>query len=612
MSGNFDYPPASSSTADSIDAPPPFPTTVSTIVPSLTGDAELPNLPGPLQQLRDVLRSEREQERADREAVELRQTPLPHMSSSESEPERRDRRAMMRGIAAMRAHEQSRRPVPTFQPPSLPRPATQTRMRATPSDRFLQHRQRMQRTNDGRYASSLTTLQQAGARLVEASSELRSLLDDPIRISSPDITAQEYMGEAEVNRRFKRRKLDSDAHSPEFSNVSYGHYGQVEPGLLRMEIVSCDGGNYAADSQGEDRRYRAENVLRDDMSVYSTKSSRCNLVLRQQGQMPFSLKKLVIKAPRTGYTAPVQEGMVFVSMDSDQLLARTTHCQIRYTSNPFRQSITGEGIPHLSQDRTTLVPDGADQHEYLDILRRRPRTSRRVPSRQGARSQEGFRDGVAQSRSALSEPSILDQQAATPHDQDEDDQNEVDETDVNINPTEIDVTAPTPPTFTVTTECTDDEDDSDQETAAERSQRLLFPVWDGSDDDEGEVSSATEETNWNGPETGDWERRLRSEARRRRRDTPSRIEMSMPSNENQRPPTESLSAATDNEILTPHARFFIKRDRSRCSVVFEPAVSGRFILLKLWSPAHGENIDIRAVSAHGFAGTRYFPAVTPR
>jgi hypothetical protein len=66
--------------------------------------------------------------------------------------------------------------------------------------------------------------------------------------------------------------------------------------------------------------------------------------------------------------------------------------------------------------------------------------------------------------------------------------------------------------------------------------------------------------------------------------------------------------------MAPHARFFIERDKSKCTVKFDPPVSGRFILLKMWSPQHtpGGNIDIQSVVAKGFAGPRFFPAVTLR
>jgi hypothetical protein len=85
-----------------------------------------------------------------------------------------------------------------------------------------------------------------------------------------------------------------------FKGFSYGRYGQVEPGKLKMEIVSCDGGIFSEHGGN----YAAENVLKNDSTVYCTKSNRCNLVLRHQGGTAFSLKELIIKAPHSGYTAP--------------------------------------------------------------------------------------------------------------------------------------------------------------------------------------------------------------------------------------------------------------------------------------------------------------------
>lgn len=86
----------------------------------------------------------------------------------------------------------------------------------------------------------------------------------------------------------------------------YGYYGQVEAGQLRMEIVSCDGGRFESRDPTSlaMENYRAENVLRQDESVYCTKSSRCNMLLRQEGETLFHLESLVIAAPKRGYTAP--------------------------------------------------------------------------------------------------------------------------------------------------------------------------------------------------------------------------------------------------------------------------------------------------------------------
>lgn len=152
------------------------------------------------------------------------------------------------------------------------------------------------------------TVQQAVERLNEASSNLSSLLDQPIpRIESPDMSAREYSGEAEVNRRrAKRRKLDADPLSAgHLRGFSYGYRGQVLPGPLKMEIVSCDGGLHT-EAARHGREYWPENVLRNDKSVYctDTDNDKCNLILRHMGETTFCLKKLVIKAPERGFTAP--------------------------------------------------------------------------------------------------------------------------------------------------------------------------------------------------------------------------------------------------------------------------------------------------------------------
>ena len=150
------------------------------------------------------------------------------------------------------------------------------------------------------------TVQQAVERLNEASSNLSSLLDQPIpRIGSPDMSAREHSGEADVNRRgAKRRKVDADPLSiGHLKGFSYGYRGQVKSGPLKMEIVYCDGGLHT-EAARHGREYWLENVLRNDKSVYCTDNNKCDLVLRHMGETTFCLKKLVIKAPAKGFTAP--------------------------------------------------------------------------------------------------------------------------------------------------------------------------------------------------------------------------------------------------------------------------------------------------------------------
>lgn len=113
---------------------------------------------------------------------------------------------------------------------------------------------------------------------------------------SPPLRSHDHNDEG---RRVKRRRLDSDKTAQVYRGFRYGKYGQSEPGQLTMELVSSDGGMYS--NQPE---YAAENILKNDASVYCTKGNRCNIVLRHQGSTVFSLSELVIKAPGFNYSSP--------------------------------------------------------------------------------------------------------------------------------------------------------------------------------------------------------------------------------------------------------------------------------------------------------------------
>ncbi len=243
-------------------------------------------------------------------------------------------------------------------PDTIPINHTNSLMRARrtatrPSERLERQRQRLNQSL-GRPRSD--TDHNATAD-VNATS---GLPDRPVpRIGSPHITAQEYSGEAQVNRenrwRAKRRKLEADDSSDGFRGAIYGHRGQVVSGPLKMEIVSCDGGQYT-EPNGDSSW--PENVLQDDSSVYCTKSDRCNIILRHQKGTPFSLRKLVIKAPKNGFDAPIQEGMIFVSSDDNNLLSRTAQYRIQYSPQRTRSR-------HNEFSQIRLQPS----HEYFNSIR---------------------------------------------------------------------------------------------------------------------------------------------------------------------------------------------------------------------------------------------------
>lgn len=78
------------------------------------------------------------------------------------------------------------------------------------------------------------------------------------------------------------------------------------------------------------------------------------------------------------------------------------------------------------------------------------------------------------------------------------------------------------------------------------------------------------------------------------------------------PASQESTRGSGGDLMVPHARFNIEKGRSKCTIHFDPPISGRFILLKMWSPKQhvGSNIDIQSVVARGFAGPRYFPSIT--
>lgn len=133
-----------------------------------------------------------------------------------------------------------------------------------------------------------------------------SNLNDPIPIPPLMPQSASTPSGRDGRGRLKRRKLDADDNREGFRGFNYGHNGQVISGALKMEIASCDGGTFDPDGDSS----FPDNVLRNDQSVYCTKSDRCNIVLRHRGEAPFCLRKIVIKAPRAGFDSPYVEHLL--------------------------------------------------------------------------------------------------------------------------------------------------------------------------------------------------------------------------------------------------------------------------------------------------------------
>ncbi|KAL4980246.1 hypothetical protein BDW66DRAFT_125960 [Aspergillus desertorum] len=446
--------------------------------------------------------------------------------------------------------------------------------------------QRLQDLNAIRYRGS-----RLSGRLGRGRRNREHILDRPVPlIESPSAMPLEPDRDHDMDQlRVKRRKLDSDDNREGLQSLRYGQYGQVVPGTLKMELASCDGGTYppVCETSGP------ENILRNDSSVYCTKSDRCNLILKHRGETPFCLNKLVIKAPKSGYDAPIQAGMIFVSMSADELLARTAHYQIQCASSrsrrgrrrsemqPSEEYLNSYRTPSQTLERATLTgfdsPSGSDT-DANELLGASPsQNADQSPQFRVITEYDERSDGTGLysledsfSEPQTSEPGRLEELGALHP----------------MYPLEEDFL------------CSDSEDSS-------------------SDEDE---SSETRSYNSRRRELQRQVRAMRRQYAMEHEELPRRHH----NNSALQPTTPTMPTApsaprsgptsrpSGDGLMKPLAQFFIKRPKSSVSLKFDPPPSGRYILIKLWSPYHAGNIDIQSVTAHGFAGPRFFPAAGPR
>ncbi|KAK3940367.1 hypothetical protein QBC46DRAFT_364152 [Diplogelasinospora grovesii] len=410
-----------------------------------------------------------------------------------------------------------------------------------------------------RHRSSLNaTFDDLNQNLADANSHLRALLDFTTDTPFPPIDAlaatsapPHGQDHAEESRRVKRRKLDSDRLMPSFKGFRYGKYGQVEAGELTMEIVSCDGGLYS-----NELLYAAENILRNDASVYCTKGNRCNIVLRHQGATVFSLEELIIKAPGSNYSSPVREGMVFISMDSDELLTRTAQYQIQYSESrdPWESAVAPRNRPSapVAWEGINSQADAVDAFFEPSVYRSRPRRTFST----AMEDEEDYRTAQI--------------------------------------PSEFNAS---PPPFHIITDCSEDEDEAHPSAPNNaRSRNRRTPNRIGSLPFESESSDDERYPDWPGHVNGG--QNNNNPYLRRPQPSGQNGSGNMTLEEAQEASQIAMQEAVravGGELMTPLVHFHIEKDKSRCSIRFDPPVSGRFILLKMWSPHHdpSKNIDIQ-------------------
>lgn len=249
--------------------------------------------------------------------------------------------------------------------------------------------------------------------------------------------------------------------------------------------------------------------------------------------------------------------MVFVSMTSDDLLARTARYQIQYS--PKRSGRLS------SEERTNEIHPMSIRHNG---------------------------DGTIQQFRSVRQQTL--------NEEDDDRQAQI--------PSEFAVLNSA--NYNVITECSDDEDDDEDDFSSPH--RIRYRTRSRYDDDTPDDGHDYEAA---------WHRlnsRIESDLRTSRqgsarRETPSQITLAEAAEASQIATQEAIKAV-GGELMSAHARFFIEKNKSKCTIKFDPPISGRFILLKMWSPRRetNKNIDIQSVVARGYAGPRLFPARNPR
>ncbi|KAK4999392.1 hypothetical protein LTR28_013379, partial [Elasticomyces elasticus] len=449
--------------------------------------------------------------------------------------------------------------------------------------------------------------------LQESRAEFGQLSNEPASFLSPERFSGSPEGDSDYGHRPKRRKIGNRAGGGGSYGVKYGHYGQVMPGRLRMDLVSCNGGIHDNSIHEEPGSvYRGpENILKHDKSVYCSKYPRCNLILRHLDEAPFSLEKLYIIAPEGGYTAPIQEGLVFVSMESTNLADSLSNYNIQYTDlritmpslspppppDPPQQSTSRDRLTFLESLNDPEISAALQRREELDAQRAREQDV------DPPYHQQTIEDWYFSRRHTRRERFPAPRAHAEPEPELEPNYDTHVIHDPNAIPINDAANTIAPCDHDITVTVTYDEDG---ETSSMPEDPTPPAVLTNRARRDRRMRSLAEEEEEYGldwrytPPRSHYHSRYSSIPPRRQQ--PCRVPLpSTPP-----PPTlrahEAGESASPPALLRPHARFFVPEHKHKAIITFDPPVSGRFIALRIWSPYQGRNVDVQTVVARGFSG----------
>jgi|SRR5579862_512160 len=262
--------------------------------------------------------------------------------------------------------------------------------------------------------------------------------------------------------------------------------------------------------------------------------------------------------------------MVFVSMTCDDLLSRTARYQIHYSPSPSNPLPSSSGHINNRQDRRSVAPpfrtpDAAqmETQRLISELNRRSDLHYIFPLTPPPRDNGYMESTSGHVRVPLEnvdsngdDGSLLDagENCDFPSHINDSEQNQAD------------TVTPAPPSFIVTTEYTDEGDEANQDSGSDWDEMGLRGTSPYSDEDEDEPFGGR--ISVRRPTAGRWEERLRLFGRSPLDFQPRMISSSIEATLQAGPVHPALGE--EEEVLAPHARFSIKRDKSKCSIKFDP------------------------------------------
>ncbi|KAK7207896.1 hypothetical protein BZA70DRAFT_272455 [Myxozyma melibiosi] len=371
----------------------------------------------------------------------------------------------------------------------------------------------------------------------------------------------------------KRRKRDGKSVESLWSE---------KPATLSMKMIYCDGGWHGDN-------YLPENVLLRDSSVYCAQKSKCNMILRHSSHKPFTLHSITIKAPTTGYTCPVQQGLIFVSMNKDDLLPRTKYHdqQIDNLAESQTQLPVSSSVEYSAMPRSPRIPryEFGQPNSSFDFYWGRPN-----PNPFSSEPGDSLSSDLADSDQADVEHieglgsgddlSFSDsayyhgRQSFRPYAQYRQDlaRSSLRHTRDRL----LDARRQRHRSLAG--------DNTSRDVRIINTENITLPSYDISIGDEPRTSTEAPPTLFTHP--------------------------LLPTDE-----AEALTPSlphTDSLVLEPIARFKIPDNKSRCTIVFDSPVSACYLYIKFYSSDPKRDIDIQGVYINGFVGPRCFPKISLR